>query len=110
MANPQELASPGVDPQVTSAIEAPDLEREMDRLSLVQALRDVEIANGRAIDLTQRLLEANEQILKLQEELKASTAVMRSLQGPISAFKASYVGRVLRKARNVARSLRAKRA
>jgi hypothetical protein len=110
MANPQELASPRADPQLSMAIAATDLEREMDRLSLVQALRDVEIANGRAIDLTQRLLEANEQILKLQEELRISTLVMRSLRGPIAAFKASYVGRVLRKVRNLLQAMQAKRA
>ena len=41
------------------------LEREMDRLSLEQAVRDFEIANARVIDLTQRLIAANQRIVEL---------------------------------------------
>jgi hypothetical protein len=42
------------------------LERELDRLSLEQAVRDFEIANSRVVDLTQRLISANQQIVELQ--------------------------------------------
>jgi hypothetical protein len=42
------------------------LERELDRLSLEQAVRDFEIANSRVVDLTQRLISANQHIVELQ--------------------------------------------
>jgi len=105
MAKPSDLVNDGVDSQVSALAAGVDLEREMDRLSLEQALRDVEIANGRAIDLTQRLLEANEQILKLQAELDGSTMVMRTLQGPIALLKRTFVGRVARRIRNLLRAI-----
>jgi chromosome segregation ATPase len=47
------------------------LEAELDRLSLDQALVDVEIATGRVVDLTQRLVEATEATRELQAEVEA---------------------------------------
>ena len=47
------------------------LEQELDRLSLDQALVDVEIATGRVIDLTQRLVEATDMTRELQAEVEA---------------------------------------
>jgi predicted nucleic acid-binding Zn-ribbon protein len=41
----------------------------MDALSLEQALKDVDIANGRVVDLTQRLIAAQGQIADLQTAL-----------------------------------------
>lgn len=48
---------------------ASDLERELDRLSLTQALRDFEVANARVIDLTQRLIAATNDLVAVRQEL-----------------------------------------
>jgi predicted nucleic acid-binding Zn-ribbon protein len=46
------------------------LEKELDRLSLTQALVDAEMATARVIDLTERLVDAREQIVNLRSELE----------------------------------------
>lgn len=50
---------------------ASDLERELDRLSLNQALLDVEVANARVVDLTQRLIGAGHELVTVRQELEA---------------------------------------
>lgn len=50
---------------------AADLTEEMDRLALTQALHDVDVANARVIDLTQRLVGAGRELSALREELAA---------------------------------------
>lgn len=47
-----------------------DLERELDRLSLNQALLDVEVANARVVDLTQRLIGAGQELVAVRRELE----------------------------------------
>ena len=47
------------------------LERELDRLSLNQALLDVEVANARVVDLTQRLIGAGQELVAVRRELEA---------------------------------------
>ncbi len=56
------------------------LEREMDRLSLEQAVRDFEIANARVVDLTQRLITANQRIVELQAMNDASETTLTAVQ------------------------------
>jgi predicted nucleic acid-binding Zn-ribbon protein len=46
------------------------LEEELDRLSLTQALVDTEMATARVLDLTERLIDARQQIVKLSGELE----------------------------------------
>lgn len=46
-----------------------ELERELDRLSLTQALRDFEVANARVMDLTQRLIAASNDLVAVRQEL-----------------------------------------
>lgn len=46
------------------------LEKELDRLSLTQALVDAEMATARVIDLTERLVDAREQVVNLRSELE----------------------------------------
>ena len=46
------------------------LEKELDRLSLSQALVDAEMATARVIDLTERLVDAREQVVNLRSELE----------------------------------------
>jgi len=68
----------------------------IDRLSLQQALLDVEVANARVIDLTERLTASNVELRSLRQQLAASvqaptasgsiTASLRQLvAGPIKA-------------------------
>jgi hypothetical protein len=47
----------------------PMLQAELDRLSLEQALIDVEISTARVSDLTQRLLEAHRELARVRAEL-----------------------------------------
>ena len=56
------------------------LESELDRLSLMQAVRDFEIANARVIDLTQRLISANQRIVELQKANDLSETALVELQ------------------------------
>jgi hypothetical protein len=56
-----------------------DVGRELDRLSLSQALLDFEVANARVADLTQRLIEASNEIAALREELDRRTAQLVEL-------------------------------
>jgi chromosome segregation ATPase len=46
------------------------LESELDRISLNQALLDTEVATGRVVDLSRRLVEAADQIASLQAEIE----------------------------------------
>lgn len=46
-----------------------DVAATMDRISLAQALQDVEIANSRVMDLTQRLIAANNEIVVLRRRV-----------------------------------------
>jgi predicted nucleic acid-binding Zn-ribbon protein len=79
---------------------------EIDRLSLEQALRDFEVANARVVDLTRRLLEANEQIRQL--EVKIDSLKYRSLLfvRPLEVIKRSRFAPFLKRIRNRLRALR----
>jgi hypothetical protein len=50
------------------------VEESLDRLSLVQTLRDFEVANGRVIDLTERLVVTSEELLAARLELDSTRA------------------------------------
>jgi len=53
-----------------NASEPIDIEKDLDRISLVQALHDTEAATARVIDLTERLVEARQQITELRGEVE----------------------------------------
>jgi chromosome condensin MukBEF ATPase and DNA-binding subunit MukB len=57
-----------------------ELERQMDALSLHQALLDFELANARVLDLTARLVEANTRVMRHQSETDALRAEITSFQ------------------------------
>ncbi len=59
---------------------------ELDRLSLVQALRDFEVANGRVIDLTQRLVVTAEELAVTREELAAVRAERDELRARVDVI------------------------
>jgi septal ring factor EnvC (AmiA/AmiB activator) len=62
---------------------APSPADELDRLSLVQALRDFEVANGRVIDLTQRLVVTAEELATTREQLAAVRAERDELSAKV---------------------------
>lgn len=67
------------------------LQRELDELSLRQALVDVEVANSRVLDLTQRLVEAaaaNAELRNQLEGLRIEHAQLRSIHEQTRASQA----------------------
>ena len=70
MPSPQTNARPA-DATRDAPLERSPLDRAaLDALNLEQALRDFEIANRRVVDLTQRLLDAGDEIRALRTELE----------------------------------------
>ena len=65
------------------------LEVELDRLSLEQTLRDFEVANARAVDLTQRLIGLSHEITSLREQLVAAQAGLANAQQENRDLRAS---------------------
>lgn len=67
------------------------LQRELDALSLRQALSDVEVANSRVMDLTQRLVEAaaaNAELRNELESLRIEHAELRSVHEQMRSSQA----------------------
>jgi hypothetical protein len=58
---------------------------QLDRLSLEQALLDVEVANARVIDLTSRLVEANQRAASLREALDTARAQVDASDAQVEA-------------------------
>jgi hypothetical protein len=73
------------------------LARELDALSLTQALRDFEVANARVIDLSRRIIEANEHTLELQRELDRLAAAFHVLNVEHHALRTSGAYRLSEK-------------
>jgi chromosome segregation ATPase len=62
-----------------------ELERQIDALSLNQALLDFELANARVLDLTARLVEANSRVMRHQSETDALRAELDGFQSRLDA-------------------------
>ncbi len=90
----------------TSPLASGELEREMDRLSLEQAVRDFEIANARVIDLTQRLISANGRVVELQQDLDRHQAALVDVTTRHQAVLNSQAYRLADKLRTVRNLLR----
>jgi len=73
---------------------APELERELDRLSVEQALRDFEIANARTIDVTQRLVDLSTEVRELREQLVSTQEALAASREENRAIRASATFRV----------------
>jgi predicted nucleic acid-binding Zn-ribbon protein len=71
-----------------------DIAPQMDELSLTQALLDFEIANARVIDLTQRLIEANDTVAELQAQVDDLRSQIETLQGVHDQMKGSHAFRI----------------
>jgi hypothetical protein len=72
----------------------PELDRELDRLSVEQALRDFEIANARTIDLTQRLVDLSHEVTDLREQLVAAQEAFAAARMENEAIRASATFRL----------------
>ncbi len=75
-------------------LKATELERELDRLSVEQALRDFEIANARTIDLTQRLVDLSREVVTLREQLVNTQDALVVSQAENAAIRASATFRL----------------
>lgn len=85
---------------------ARQVQDEIDRVSLAQALADAEMATARVIDLTERLLEARQQIVDLRgelEELRIEHAQYRAEQERIRSSQAFRLAERLWSLRNALR-------
>ena len=81
----------------------------VDRLSLIQALKDFEVANARVLDLTHRLTELNQELLELRSEHErlriAHNQTLARRAAPKAAVEAA-ASQALRVARAVTRRIR----
>jgi chromosome segregation ATPase len=73
------------------------LREEIDRLSLEQALRDFEVANARVMDLTQRLISANDRVVEQQSELDRLRVELAELRSVHEAMRGSMAYRTAEK-------------
>jgi hypothetical protein len=67
----------------------PGLGAEMDRLALVQALHDFEVANARVVDLTQRLIGTGRELAALRVELSTLQREHEALRAAHDAIQRS---------------------
>ena len=74
------------------AVAAADIVEAIDRLSLSQALLDVEIANARVLDLTARLVESNQRADSLRADVESvrnsATGVRVQADADVAAMRA----------------------
>lgn len=75
-----------------------DLSADMDRLSLVRALHDFDVANARVIDLTQRLITMSHELAAAREQ---TAVVQREHEDLRSAYEQVQRSRAFRLARKV---------
>lgn len=69
----------------------------LDELSLTQALLDFEVANARVLDLTQRLIEANQVIKALRTEADEIRAELTELKSVHERMQGSQAFRLASK-------------
>ncbi|MDQ6852399.1 MAG: hypothetical protein M3046_01705 [Actinomycetota bacterium] len=82
------------------------LDGQIDSLSLEQALLDFERANARVIDLTQRLLEASDELIELKAKLRIATDELEAIRYENEMIKSSRAFKVLISLRTVRDFLR----
>jgi hypothetical protein len=83
------------------------LREEIDRLSLAQALRDFEVANARVVDLTQRLISANDKVVDQQLQLDKLRVELAELRSVHEAMRGSAAFRIATKIWAMRNALRA---
>jgi hypothetical protein len=104
-----ENAAPAVAEAAAPAGRPASLTETVDRVSLVQALKDFEVANARVLDLTHRLTELNQELLELRsthERLRIEhNKVLARRAAPRAAAEAA-ASQALRVVRVVKRRMR----
>jgi hypothetical protein len=65
-------------------------EQELSRLSVVQAVRDFEVANGRVIDLTERLVVTAEALVTARQEVEVLRSERDDLAGRLHDISVRY--------------------
>lgn len=83
-----------------------DLELQLDRISLNQALTDTEAATARVIDLTERLVDARQQISVLRGELERIRIEHHQYRAEEEAMRGSGAFRIATVIWNVRNALR----
>jgi hypothetical protein len=81
------------------------LTRDIDRVSLEQALRDFEIANARAIDLTQRLVDLSKEVTRLREQVVDAEMQAAAARAENQALRASTTFRLVELTTKIRRKL-----
>jgi hypothetical protein len=94
------VADPAAAPPAADRSDVAEPGPSLDQLSLEQALIDLEIANARVIDLTARLNQSGDELLRLRAEL----AQAKGLRGQFDGLGDSAV-RALRLVRRRGRAL-----
>ncbi len=84
-----------------------EVDRQLDGLVYSQAVRDFEVANARARDLTGRLVDASEEIATLHEELVHTQRDLSVARRENEEIRASATFRLSEIARKVRGRLRA---
>jgi chromosome segregation ATPase len=80
-----------------------ELERELDRLSLEQALRDLEAANARVVELTERLLGVSRELTDLRADLVTAEEAVARARHESDTIRATMVFQVASIVRRLAR-------
>ncbi len=80
---------------------------DLDRVNLVQALRDFEIANTRVLDLTQRLIESERRRKDVENELEHMRLKLSAAEKETLSYRAARWA--IHRARNVAKRVLSKR-
>jgi len=80
---------------------------DLDRVNLVQALRDFEIANARVLDLTQRLIESERRRKDVENELEHMRLKLAAAEKETLSYRAARWA--FHRARNVAKRVLSKR-
>ena len=80
--------------ETMQAAPAEAIERELDRLSLEQALLDFDVANGRVNDLTERLLAASRELNEARQELEQVRAELDGLRDTHDRMRGSAAYRL----------------
>ena len=76
------------------AAPADEVERELDRLSLEQALLDFDVANSRVNDLTERLIAASRELNETRQELEQAKADLDGLRDTHDRMRSSAAFRL----------------
>ena len=92
--------------QPTKEMSDTSLQDAIDRVSLVQALRDFDVANARVIDLTRRLVASEHEIVELRRQLDQSTLLLQDLQTVHQSMQTSAAYRIASKIWNLRNAVR----